>query len=96
MIDLFTIKDYLRVDHDLDDASIEGLIEAAESYILSLCRDFDDDMPPEIRQAILILVSHWYDNRALVSKDRQQEIPFAVSALIANYRDFSAGDPDDE
>lgn len=89
MIDLFTIKDYLRVDHELDDISIAGLMEAAEAYVLSLCRDFDT-MPPEIRQAILILVSHWYDNRGLVTSDRQQEIPFAVSALIANHRESFA------
>jgi hypothetical protein len=41
-------------------------------------------LPHSIRNAILLLVSHWYENR----DPDQQEIPFAVKALLYPYRDL--------
>lgn len=41
-------------------------------------------VPPGIKQAILLLVAHWYQNRELVGQG--QALPFTVSALLAPYK----------
>lgn len=44
-------------------------------------------VPQAIRQAILLLVGHWYYSReAVVLSKTPTELPFAVSALLAPYR----------
>ena len=40
------------------------------------------DVPQSIRQAILLLVGHWYENREAVTEGNLKELPLAVSALI--------------
>lgn len=42
-------------------------------------------IPAAIRQAIRMMVAHWFDNRA-VAAPSMSEIPLSVSALLARYR----------
>jgi uncharacterized phiE125 gp8 family phage protein len=45
------------------------------------------DVPEPLRQAIRLLVAHWYENRGLVALGQQIEVlPQGVSALITPYR----------
>ena len=44
-----------------------------------------DDMPEPLRQAIRMLVAHWYDNRGVVAAEGRT-LPRGVAALIAPYR----------
>lgn len=48
--------------------------------------DAGSDVPQGIRQAILLLVGHWYENRIAATDVRIQEIPLAVDALIGAER----------
>jgi len=52
--------------------------------------DEPTDVPQGILQAMLLLIGHWYENREAVGDSKfvagQQEIPFAVTALLAPYR----------
>jgi uncharacterized phiE125 gp8 family phage protein len=43
-------------------------------------------VPEEIRQAIILMVSQWYDNPANYEVGPVMQTPFAVDALMANYR----------
>lgn len=44
-------------------------------------------VPQGIKQAMLLLVGSWYENReATISGATIAEVPFAVDALIAPYR----------
>ena len=46
-----------------------------------------DDVPEPLRQAILHLVAHWYENRGLVAAGAEVAVlPHSVSALIAPYQ----------
>ncbi len=46
-----------------------------------------DKVPLKIKQAIYLMVSHWYDNRAVFSENRiSLEISFAVTALLQQDR----------
>jgi uncharacterized phiE125 gp8 family phage protein len=44
------------------------------------------DVPAPIRQALLMLVAHWYENREAGPGDPRAAPPPAVSALLAPYR----------
>jgi uncharacterized phiE125 gp8 family phage protein len=43
------------------------------------------DVPEPLRQAIRLLVAHWYENRGAVA-DRTAVLPLSVNALIAPFR----------
>jgi len=46
-----------------------------------------DDVPQNLRQAIMILVAHWFENRELVSlTDNPIMVPETVSALLHAFR----------
>lgn len=42
--------------------------------------------PASVQQAILMLVSHWYNNRDAVSVLNLKEVPFAVKALLNPFK----------
>lgn len=45
------------------------------------------DVPEPLRQAILLLVGHWYENREAVNVGNiVTSVPFAVDALLSSYR----------
>jgi uncharacterized phiE125 gp8 family phage protein len=46
------------------------------------------DVPEALRQAVRLLVAHWYENRGLVADNTTQiaPLPATVSALLAPYR----------
>lgn len=44
--------------------------------------DNESDVPEYTRQAILLLVGHWYRTREAVTERQAREVPFAVSQLL--------------
>ena len=48
------------------------------------------NVPEPLRQAIRLLVAHWYENRGLMADvDKGVVLPSTVAALIAPYRVLS-------
>jgi uncharacterized phiE125 gp8 family phage protein len=47
------------------------------------------DVPEPLRQAIRLLVAHWYENRGLVGVGATAALPQTVAALLAPYRVLS-------
>lgn len=48
--------------------------------------DAATDVPEPLRQAIRLLVAHWYENRGLATLDAVTVLPTTVATLIAPYR----------
>ena len=44
------------------------------------------DVPEPLRQAVRLLIAHWYENRGLMSEAATAVLPQNVAALIAPYR----------
>lgn len=44
------------------------------------------DVPAAIKQAVLMMVSHWFEHREAVSDGDMREVPMAVTTLLAPYR----------
>ena len=45
--------------------------------------DTSEAIPARVKQAMLLLIGHWHENRMAVSELRTSEISFAVSALLS-------------
>lgn len=93
MLDLARVKLHLRVDGDEEDQVITGYVEAAKSHVAMHCDrvlvEADPAGPeemgltPDVEQAILLLVGHWYANReAVVIGASASDIPLAVDRLL--------------
>ncbi|HVV63289.1 MAG TPA: head-tail connector protein [Pseudolabrys sp.] len=51
--------------------------------------DAATDVPEPLRQALRLLVAHWYENRGLVASGSVSALPVNIAALIAPYRMLS-------
>jgi uncharacterized phiE125 gp8 family phage protein len=52
--------------------------------------DAPADVPEPLRQAIKLLIAHWYENRGITASGREAAVlPHTVAALIAPYRVLS-------
>lgn len=45
-----------------------------------------DDVPRSMKQAMLLLIGHWFANRESVSDNTMSEVPLTVEALCQPYR----------
>ena len=81
MLTLDEVKGFLRIDHNEEDGYISVLLllakELCENYMR---KDTIEPMPESVRQAQLLVISHFYENRS------GAHIPEAVYRLLDNYR----------
>ncbi|WP_122572396.1 head-tail connector protein [Pseudomonas viridiflava] len=93
MIDLARVKLHLKVDGEEEDTLIAGYFEAAKSHVAMHCdRELVEGNPtgpeqmgftPDVEQAVLLMVGHWYANReAVVIGTITSEVPLAVERLL--------------
>ena len=81
MLQLDEVKNYLRIDHDEEDGYISVLIllanELCENYLRT---ELPNPMVEQVRQAQLLVISHFYENR------NGGTVPDAVYRLLDAYR----------
>jgi uncharacterized phage protein (predicted DNA packaging) len=81
-------KAHLRVDHDEEDAYLDGLIAKAQAVAEDYCRvSFSDEAPEPVRLAVLLMVSHYYENRDNPDKQVYITMRIAFENLLYPYRD---------
>lgn len=101
MIDLATVKAHLRVDHDGEDALIQGYTDAALSAfetwtnrkLISVGEVLPDPVgnaliiSKAIHQGALLLIGTWYNSReSVVVGVSAVELPMATNALWKPHR----------
>lgn len=101
MLDLPVVKANLRVDHDDEDALIQGYMDAAlsafETWTNRALIDPEEPLPDPvgnamhmtkaINQGALLLIGHWYNSReAVVIGAIVAELPMATNALWSPHR----------
>ena len=82
------VKAHLRIQHDEEDELIEGFIAQAQAVAEDYCRvQFEDTAPEPVRLAVLLMVSHYYENRD--NPDLQVYMPMRIAFenLLYPYRD---------
>lgn len=90
-MELSLLKQHLRIDGNEDDTLLQGYAEAADlllrretgkNYILSDGEYVDIAGDNLFRQAVKMLVAHWYECRQPLAT-AASEVPFAVTHLAS-------------
>ena len=87
------MKLHLKLDGDEEDSLVTGYFEAAKAHVAMHCdRELVETVPtgpeqmgftPDVEQAVLLLVGHWYANReAVVIGTIATAVPLAVDRLL--------------
>ena len=82
-------KQYLRVDHDLDDLEISLALVSAQSYVRKFIGIEDGEpMDIELIIPILALTSTYYENKTAIGTSNQKIDAILESILSLNRRNF--------
>ncbi len=79
---LSDVKKYLRVDFNNDDDYIEDLIKMSKDYIYGQTDVEYAENDLLYKQAILLTVANFYDNRSPISEKAIIETPMSLTQLI--------------
>lgn len=99
-MNLARIKQHLRIDHADEDDYISELEKAARVFVArDLNRNVYDDasttpvddtfgivLTPDLEQAMLLLIGHWYEHREAATDTAKAEVPIAYWRLVQHYR----------
>lgn len=87
-VSLPDLKAHLNLDHDLDDDLLTLKLDAAEEHVAAIIGAPipADPVPATIRQAILMLAAHWYENREAALPGAPFAVPFGVHDLLQSHR----------
>ena len=82
------VKTHLRIQHDEEDGYLESLIMQAQATAEDYCRvQFSEPAPEPVRLAILLFVSHYYENRDNPDRVMYATMRIAFENLLSPYRD---------
>ena len=82
------VKTHLRIQHDEEDGYLESLIMQAQATAEDYCRvQFSEPAPEPVRLAILLFVSHYYENRDNPDRVMYATMCIAFENLLYPYRD---------
>lgn len=94
MLTLERVKEYLRVDHDDEDTLIQAMMLAAKQYLFNAgIEEKDNEL---YRIVVMLLVSHFYVNRAVFESGRQSVamIPYTLQFMITQLQYSDRSDKD--
>lgn len=97
IVQLTAAKAHMNITDATDDTLIQGKIDAAEGYVekmlgFSLASGFGSSsgVPDPVREAILQITAHLYENReATLVGISSEELPLGAWALLTPYREFA-------
>lgn len=90
-MDLEELKLFLRIDGEEEDSLVEGLKIGAEEYLTNagIKKDYTKEL---YKLAIKILISHWYENRAVETVGKNiSKITFGLDTIIIQLK-YTQGD----
>ena len=82
------VKTHLRIEDDDEDMYLESLISQAQAVAEDFCRtQFSEAAPEPVRLAVLLFVSHYYENRDNPDRAVYGTMRIAFENLLSPYRD---------
>ena len=82
------VKAHLRIEDDDEDDYLESLIAQAQAVAEDFCRtQFSEAAPEPVRLAVLLFVSHYYENRDNPDRTMYGTMRMAFEDLLYPYRD---------
>ena len=80
-------KAHLRIQHEEEDAYLASLLLQAQAVAEDYCRvTFDETAPQAVRLAVLLMVSHYYENRDNPDKQVYVTMRMAFENLLYPHR----------
>jgi hypothetical protein len=80
---------HIEPDQTADDDYLKQLEMAARLHTENFLRyQIDDAVGENIKQAMLVLIAHWYRNREAILEGRWLVTPLAYQALLSAERDY--------
>lgn len=84
------LKAHLRVQYDEEDAYLASLIRQAQAAAEDYCNvKFKRNPPYAVRLAVLLMCSHYYENRDNNDKHVYLTMRMAFENLLYPHRDFT-------
>ncbi len=81
------VKAHLRIQYDDEDVYLAALIPQAQAAAADFCRvSFADTAPEPVRLAVLLMVSHYYENRDNPDKQVYTTMRMAFENLLYPHR----------
>ena len=82
------VKTHLRIEDNDEDTYLGTLIAQAQAAAEDFCRvNFTDDAPEPVRLAVMLMVSHYYENRDNPDRAVYGTMRIAFENLLYPYRD---------
>ena len=75
-------KEWLRMDEEDEDSTIELLIQAAEEYLKNATGRVFDSTNNQARLFCLILVTEWFENRDMIGSKVSEKVRFSVQSML--------------
>lgn len=94
VVSLELFKKHVRADDFADDdeylshllSTAEELVVASTHRTVAELTDISGEFPLPLKQAIMMVGAHWYNQRESVSVSQMHEVPDALQALVKPYR----------
>ena len=81
------LKGHLRIQHDEEDSLMESLLLQAQAAANDFCRtEYDTEAPEPVRLAVLLMASHFYENRDNSDRAAFMTMQMAFHALLYPHR----------
>ncbi len=77
------VKEYLRIDGKRDDEMLKFLIDSAKEYLCNAgVKEEQHEKSDQYNLAIIMLVTHWYENREQVIGSVSETISLGLQSII--------------
>jgi uncharacterized phage protein (predicted DNA packaging) len=86
ILELEETKNWLRVDGNEDDQTIQMLINAAEQYLKNATGKTFDSSNYLAKTFCLTLVSDWYENRELTGTKVGEKVKFVIQSMLVQLK----------
>ena len=83
MVKLDTIKEFMHIDNDAEDALLNQFAQAAEEYVKSACGEGVNIYSRRAETVQLMLISDWRENRSLYAQGSYSR---AVDSMLMQLR----------
>lgn len=85
------LKRNLRIEHKDEDSLLESLIDRAQAHCEAFCKctfsdEDEESIPQDVKQAVVLLASHWYEYRTNEDKQVWLSVDMAVKNLLWPHR----------
>jgi uncharacterized phage protein (predicted DNA packaging) len=94
IITLDEFKDHARIDFDDMDTEIQAKVDAANEYVSKMLDIAEDDLPDyeppdDLKQAVMMIAAHWYENREDTYPGSINEVPLDAQEILLNHRGWA-------